>query len=596
MFAEQLNLLVSVLNANNTELARFVRCDRSNISRMRSGARVPRRAGVTTEKLVRGLCLLADDRELMSALCSCIGCPPDTAGEELHSRLTDWLFRDADETQRVRRPSKPSFRSFGERLSAVMEMTGLSNVRFSRLLSVDASHISRFRRGLRTPQSNPKTVEAICTVLLQRVREQGQMSQLARMMGLSAAELESDPDCLDRFQNWLCDFSPEDNGIMVENLLEHIDTFPVSAMQQGPDPAAVDPDALTSTETSYRGNDGLRRAVIRFLSAAALQGGEELLLYSDQSMDWMLSDRTFHRRWASLMMACVRRGVRIRIIHNIDRAAGEMVEAISSWLPLYLSGVIESWYSRRTRDSRFSHTIFLCPGLGCIVGDHVAGCEDDGLYRFCTSPEELEYYSREFAALLDASRPLVRMTASAEGPEPGGDFTLLSNTLSLGTMPEETMMGMLRRLDPALRAEAECQWRSAAALWERRLAAGQLSECVPLAEDEMLFAGRVPVDLEGVTLCYEPAEYDAHLKNMARLSEQRRGYRFYLLPETPFANTRLLLDEDEVAVERLTRPHIVFRISHPLMLEAFTAYLDRIKEQFREDKPTQRKRLEQRSL
>ena len=53
------------------------------------------------------------------------------------------------------------------------------------------------------------------------------------------------------------------------------------------------------------------------------------------------------------MEACIRGGVRIRIIHNIDRGLEEMTAAIRGWLPLYMSGRIEGFYSTRPGGSRF---------------------------------------------------------------------------------------------------------------------------------------------------------------------------------------------------------------------------------------------------
>lgn len=73
--------------------------------------------------------------------------------------------------------------------------------------------------------------------------------------------------------------------------------------------------------------------MVRFLTEAAAKGGE-LLLYSDEPMDWMTADRTYFALWASLMARCVNSDVHIRIIHNVDRIDTEMIDAIKGWLPL----------------------------------------------------------------------------------------------------------------------------------------------------------------------------------------------------------------------------------------------------------------------
>ena len=128
----------------------------------------------------------------------------------------------------------------------------------------------------------------------------------------------------------------------------------------------------------------------------------------------MTTDPSFRKRWAVLMGACVKSGTRIRIIHNIRRDLDEMSEAIINWMPLYMSGMIESYYCTRPEKSRFSHTLFLDPGRYCIAASHVAGTESGGIYHFYTEEEELSSCRAQFDALLSISKPLVSMAPYPE--------------------------------------------------------------------------------------------------------------------------------------------------------------------------------------
>ena len=56
-----------------------------------------------------------------------------------------------------------------------------------------------------------------------------------------------------------------------------------------------------------------------------------------------------------------------------------MLKGIKSWLPLYFSGSIDPYVCTLRRDSRFSHTLFLCPGQACIASSVVAGREKQAL-------------------------------------------------------------------------------------------------------------------------------------------------------------------------------------------------------------------------
>ena len=151
----------------------------------------------------------------------------------------------------------------------------------------------------------------------------------------------------------------------------------------------------------------MQAGVIRFLGNVVRTKAPEILLYSDEKMDWMTKDRTFFLKWASLMNECVKQGTRIRIIHNIGRSLDEMIDAINSWLPLYMSGMVEPYYPKKQSVSCFTHTLFVCPGRFCMEGYNVADAKYDNIYRFDDSKECLEHAKASYDKLLKSSAPLI---------------------------------------------------------------------------------------------------------------------------------------------------------------------------------------------
>ena len=393
MFAERLTKLMECLQLTSADLAKRMQCDTSNISRMCSGARVPKYAGNAAMRLIDGLYQSAAETGAVSAMCELIGCEQSAVPEEVRRYLLSWLYDGR--VISVRTAVEQPYRSFGERLDAVMRLTELSNVRFGKMISMDASYISRFRNGLRSPRSNPDAVSAICRVLFERLSQQERLEGLEKLIGHPL-----EPDTAFReFSEWLCDFSPEQTDPAIEGLLETIDTFT---------PLPVPPltaDADITEQALYTGNSELREAVLRLLTEVLQNNGRELWLYSDLSMDWMTEDPAFLPKWSALMLACVRSGVRIRIIHNVDRSQSELLSAIRSWLPLYMSGNIRSFSLRPEEYGRFSHTLFLCPGVACIEGFHPVN--STGLFRYHTGSTLTGVFCDMFDALCSKASPLV---------------------------------------------------------------------------------------------------------------------------------------------------------------------------------------------
>ncbi|MBE6726294.1 MAG: hypothetical protein E7576_14065 [Ruminococcaceae bacterium] len=584
MFQNRINELFQTVGVSSAEIARAAGCDPSNISRMRSGARIPPKDGRAAKRLSEAVIRCAAERGRIGSLRALTGCSRDTEPEELNGKLMDWLYADSGA-----KPAKSSgqtdsvrFRSFGGKFSALMELAGLSNVRAGRLLNLDASYISRFRNGLRRPDRNSKIADSICEVMLVRIREQNGLDALAQRM---KTDLPSDgEEAAERLRAWLFDLDRADESPLIEELVDNIDSFSIDPdTVLPPDPPSL-PDQAEG-ETVEFGKEGLRSAVLRFLGAVLQKGGEEMRLYSDEPMDWLVDDPAFRRQWAALMLACVKRGVRIRIIHNVDRNLTEMVAAIKSWMPLYMSGLVESFYCRKQRDSRFTHTIFLCPGVACVEAANVAGKELSNIYRFHTDPALLARYAEAYAGLAEEAKPLVRIAVGSEdgAASASGGLTQLGTVLSLETMPEETLLSLLDRCgvgaDDPRRAEVRSAWSRRRALFETALSAGGVWECVPLAPlaKDGSFAAPVLADLPGMELAYSPEEYTAHVRSVLDLLESRRNYRFVPLPEPPFARTRIVLTDSSASVTRLKPPCVTFVITHPAICSTFAAYADRLK-------------------
>ncbi|MBQ9642957.1 MAG: hypothetical protein IJV26_02840 [Lachnospiraceae bacterium] len=623
MFTDRLNTLLKTIGASNKDIAKFSGFDRTNVSRLRSGVRKPSRTSPTTEKLIDGIYLFSDNKNGLSQLCAVIGFTPDASAEQIRQKLADWLFEGepgdrekhstsgrssssrasaSEGASRGKRKARTALRSSAERLDSVMTLSELSNVRLSQLLHADASLISRYRSGMRSPQSNPVIAEQLSHILLDRVLRTGKMQDLAGMMKIPAGEIDEET-----FSEWLFrpDELPERNMHIAEDMLGFFDSYTADSGRALPPweaaAALVNPEAARPV---YIGTAGLREAVLRFLGDAVKERAPRLLLYSDEDQSWMTGDPAFLMSWASLMSACVRNGTQIQIVHNIDRDLGEMNDAIRGWLPLYMSGMIESYSSTKPRDRRFSHTIFLSPGRACIEAFHTAGTESGGVYRYNTEPEILSICESEYQTLLKKSQPLMR-AVSARPYEGSSDLAVIQNVLSAASMSEELVRSFH---EPALTA----YWQSAHDALQQRLkdVSVKVCECVPLVPPEKLLIPEgqdTPKDysldsaaVEAIPGCpqlyYTPEQYALHIREIIRLSEACPNYRFYPLPETPFPNIRLSISKDCTQVIHALRPELSFGFSHPLLCTAFEGFADSLMEKTRMDRNTLRRTLEEKYL
>ena len=126
----------------------------------------------------------------------------------------------------------------------------------------------------------------------------------------------------------------------------------------------------------YKGIEGKREGVSNFLSLVLEENQPQtLLLFSDESMDWLTGDISFKNKWKELMTQVILKGNKIKMIHTVSRNLYEMLSSISEWMPLYMTGAIEPYYYPRKRDGIFKRTMFVAPNKASFTATGVGNME-----------------------------------------------------------------------------------------------------------------------------------------------------------------------------------------------------------------------------
>ena len=170
-------------------------------------------------------------------------------------------------------------------------------------------------------------------------------------------------------------------------------------------------------------------ASLRLMALILKKGGKEMCVYSDSPTQWLFEDAAYLQKWAMLMAALIRKGVMIRVIHNIDRNPAEMHAALRSWLPIYMSGMVEPYYNQKNCGERFSHTLFVCPGVASVSGFTAHG-QEDGICRFDTNADAVKNNMDMFHAMLKGSKRLLKITSELPAAMDGISEEILKDAFS----------------------------------------------------------------------------------------------------------------------------------------------------------------------
>lgn len=479
---------------------------------------------------------------------------------------------------------------FSEKLDILMNLSKTSNSELARHLSLDASHISRLRRGERQLVPDAPYMKPMATYLAKQLQEPYQQEALLEALGVSEGKMGNLVQRAGQILAWFVEPSGDDAS-QVRELLRGISDFRFGAAPK------LDKRLMPGLEERMPGKEetrfdfglrGKRELVLEFLGMALREDvPRTLLLYSDEPMEWLMGDVAFLKKWGGLLARVIQKGHRIRIVHTVSRNLDEMMSAINGWLPLYMTGAIEPWYYPKKRDGVFRRTLFVMEGTAALSATSIAHADGPEANLLTTEERAVRAFAEELRGYFKVCRPLMRIYTARDDEAFLSDLKdfenvraramVLSPNLTLNTMPLEVLQGVLSRAS-GIPDEEAARFERRSRAFEQSLERFARTDILQLRTPEEVQEG-VRLGFGGIQSLqdeiYTPQEYLDHLENIARLLDTYPRYNVQLdWRRRPLAY-RLYAKEDlGVLVVKTEEPRIVLLIDEGNLSAAFWDYLE----------------------
>ena len=406
MLKDKIKFVVKAIDATNIKVSEYAGMSAPNIGKLTNGSRVPARKSVTVYKLANGIYGYSEANGKTDILCETIGCDPAAGEKKIRKALLDWMYEDVIELDK-------HTEGFTKRLNDLISIAGVTIPEVCAVTGTSHALLAAYCDGTKIPTHRSKFFDSVCECIYTRTKENNDLGSIAELLEIKESEL-SDENAVLLIKDWILGRNENAENKAAESIVKQM-TAPVRLPQGLPEFGKVAlPEILHDNQNIYIGVSGLQRAVIRFLGNAAQNPGSELLLYSDQSMEWMQA--RFTPKWQTLMKECLQNGVRMKIIHNVDRDPTEILFALQSWLPLYMTGMIEPYYRCDMSGNRFCHTVFIS-AEGCIDGFCTVGAERDCVYHYSTDADYICNVRCSYEKLLFDIKPLLTFARGGFVPQ-----------------------------------------------------------------------------------------------------------------------------------------------------------------------------------
>lgn len=486
---------------------------------------------------------------------------------------------------------------FDKKLSLLMNITSTTNSSLAKNISLDPSYISRLKNGKRKPSKNGNYLKQMSYYLAKQCKSDSQKTIIYNTLNLPTSSYKYTLDKLSSYiYNWLIDDPNQHKE--VKEIIGTISDFQFKKETTSfPTKYSTLADISVANGEVFYGIDGKRQAVIAFLTGVLKdKNNRPLLLYSDESIDWLIENKQFTQQWATLLSKILAMGNKVIIIHTVNRNINEMLAAIKEWLPMYMTGKIEPYHYPKARDRVFKRTLFICPEKIALVSSSVdksMGTNSNFIY---TDPQIINSFSVEFYEYLNKCRPLMQifdkekskdyLSLLNEFESESGDSVLQTDGLSVISIPLNIIKEILIDSDEKEIEGLYLYHKKRIELFKDNLKSNSFTEIISLPDIKDIAKGRIKVNFSNMLIdsgiYYSKTQITSHIENIIFLLESYANYNLYIDYENWHPVYSLYVkDEIGVVIGKEISPTIIFALNERDMTFAFWDYMGSITSRYK---------------
>ena len=453
---------------------------------------------------------------------------------------------------------------FHQKLSLLMDIAKTTNQELALYARLDSSHISRLKNGNRKPVEGASYLIAFSRFLARRLSTPDKQGFIKRLLDLDSV-LPLDQEILtDTLYHWLTNDSFTASDVTTDLLKDDTSSFTKKM------------HLVQSSCSIFFKTEGKRLAALSFLERIANSDTPQtLLLFSDEEMTWMTGDPDFTNQWTQLMKTILMKGNKIIIIHDLNRGLDEILSAIRSWIPLYMTGAIEPYYYPRIRDGIYKRSLYIAPGLCAVTSSSISSManspEETATFLF-TERKAIAALQKEFDSYLALCLPLMNIIKGSNSSssfdligsfekKPGSTF-IKTKHLSSISMPETVLLSILKRNPQTNEKNLLAFQQFRMECLGKILKDYSVTEIFSVPSLASLCQGEVMIDhsvgFDEKPVFYTTEEYRLHLKNVIDLLQRYENYHISIETELYDLGYSISVKENTGAMVIKNTPPLVF--------------------------------------
>lgn len=555
--AEKLEYYLGLLGCTSQELSEASAVSPATVSRYCSGTHTPKPNSKSLEKLAGGIAALCERKKL--------NITEESVLKELQVCCT---------------PQTNTSSLFVINFNTLVNKLNISLTSFSEFSNYDLSYLYRIRNGERKPQKTNDLRDYLCRYVARYHNNDTEKTLLSRLTG---KEVTDDRQLYDTLMEWLyADHSGEMKSDTAEHFLTHLDGFDLGEYIRAISFGTTEiPEQLPEMPSAqrYYGLDAFKQAELDFIASVLLSNSvQPVKMCSDMPMSDMAVDMEFGKKWMTGLALLMKKGIRLEVIHDLDRPFEEMMYGLESWIPLYMTGQVSPYYFKSVRNGIYRHLLYSAEH-SALRGECLTGFHEDGRYELETAERDVAYCRKRAKELFQKSSPLMEIyredSAAAfrkfEGRESEhtGQRRHILSVPPIYSISDELLQRIMERVGiPEVRQLQIGQYVNLQRInTEKILQHSQITDELPELTEEEFASYPLSLSLAGMfytdELPYTYAEYQEHLHLTHEFEKVHDSYTLVRSPRAAFRNIQIrILLNSYVIITKNKHPMIQFVIRH----------------------------------
>ncbi len=305
-------------------------------------------------------------------------------------------------------------------------------------------------------------------------------------------------------------------------------------------------------------------------------------------------DLKFTKKYMMYLAFILKKGIRLNIIHDLDRPFKELMLGLEGWIPLYMTGQISPYYFKN--NSNYLYSIIECvSGNAILHGECVTGNLDKCKLLFSTKKDDINYYRETSNLLLKKASPLMNIYTSEKKKE----FLKISNSylniknkrknillnLPCYTISDELLNKILdhNNVSKNDRNNIYELIKNEKDNISNILSNTTIVDEIKILSEDEFNTNPCFLDLSKYyydnKIIYDYDEYLEHIELIKKFKKDYKNYNYKINNKNVFNNINIfVIDNKQVIISKVNNPITNFVIYHPMLINAIQNFVAPINE------------------